>query len=73
VDAFQHCCPIFSIDGTFLLSMYQGTLLIAISVDANKKLVPLAFALVEKRTKTVGGGFCDWSGYMWLAQDGKLV
>jgi hypothetical protein len=24
VDAFSHCCPVFSIDGTFLLGKYQG-------------------------------------------------
>jgi hypothetical protein len=47
VEAFRHCRPIFSIDGTFLIGKYQGTLLIAISCDANK-LVPLALALVEK-------------------------
>jgi hypothetical protein len=29
----------------------QGTLLIAIFVDANNKLVPLAFSLVEKENK----------------------
>jgi hypothetical protein len=51
VESFRHNCPIFSIDDTFLLGKYQGTLLIAISVDANNKLVPLAFALVEKNNK----------------------
>jgi hypothetical protein len=39
---------VFSIDGTFLIGKYQGTLLIAIGCDANNMLVPLAFALVEK-------------------------
>jgi hypothetical protein len=73
VDAFRHCRPVFSIDDMFLLGKYQGMLLIAISVDANNKLVPLAFALVEKENKDNWGGFCDWSGYMWLPQDGKLV
>jgi hypothetical protein len=73
VDAFRHCRPIFSIDGTFLLGKYQSTLLIAISVVANNKLVPLAFALVEKENKDSWGAFCDWSEYMWLAQDRKLV
>jgi hypothetical protein len=29
--------------------------------------------LLRRRTKTVGDGFCDWSGYMWLALDGRLV
>ena len=30
VEAFRHCRPVFSIDGTFLLVKYMGTLLIAI-------------------------------------------
>jgi hypothetical protein len=57
VKSFRHCRPVFSIDGTFLLGKYQGTLLIAISVDANNKLVPLAFALVEKENKDSWGWF----------------
>jgi hypothetical protein len=57
VDAFRHCRPVFSIDDTFLLDKYQGTLLIAISIDANNKLVPLAFALVEKENKDSWGCF----------------
>jgi hypothetical protein len=48
VEAFRHYRPVFSIDGTFLIGKYRGKLLIAISYDANNKLVPLAFALVEK-------------------------
>jgi transposase-like protein len=43
--------PVFSIDGTFLTGKYQGTLLIAIGIDAEKSLVLLAFALVEKENK----------------------
>jgi len=42
---------VFSIDGTFLLGKYMGTLLVAISCDADNALVPLAFALVEKENK----------------------
>ena len=41
----------------FLISKYQGTLLIAISYDANNKLVPLAFALVEKENNDSWGWF----------------
>ena len=41
----------FSIDGTFLLGKYMGTLLIVIACDANNSLVPLAFALVERENK----------------------
>ena len=46
-----------TIDGMFLISKYQGTLLIAISCDANNKLVPLAFALVEKENNDSWGWF----------------
>jgi hypothetical protein len=31
VEAFRHCRPVLSIDGTFLLGKYKGTLLVAIS------------------------------------------
>ena len=40
-----------------MISKYQGTLLIAISYDANNKLVPLAFALVEKENNDSWGWF----------------
>ena len=40
-----------------MISKYQGTLLIAISYDTNNKLVPLAFALVEKENNESWGWF----------------
>ena len=57
VEAFRHCRPVFSIDGTFLLGKYMGTLLIVIECDANNSLVPLAFALVERENKDSWGWF----------------
>jgi transposase-like protein len=51
VEAFRHMRPIFSINGIFLTGKYQGTLLIAVGIVAEKSLVPLAFALVEKENK----------------------
>jgi hypothetical protein len=48
VKAFRNCRLVFSIDGTFLIGKYHGTLLIAISCGANNKLVPLAFSLVDR-------------------------
>ena len=51
VEAFRHYRPVLSIDGTFLLGKYMGTLLVAISYDADNALVPLAFALVERENK----------------------
>jgi hypothetical protein len=57
VEAFWHCRLVFSIDGTFLIGKYRGTLLIAISCDANNKLVPLAFSLVERENNDSWGWF----------------
>uniref|UniRef100_K4AKX6 MULE transposase domain-containing protein n=1 Tax=Setaria italica TaxID=4555 RepID=K4AKX6_SETIT len=57
VEAFRLCRPVFSIDGTFLIGKYRGTLLIAISCDANNMLVPLAFALVERENNDSWGWF----------------
>uniref|UniRef100_K3YDF2 MULE transposase domain-containing protein n=1 Tax=Setaria italica TaxID=4555 RepID=K3YDF2_SETIT len=56
-EAFRHCRPVFSIDGTFFIGKYRGTLLIAISCDANNMLVPLAFALVKKENNDSWGWF----------------
>jgi hypothetical protein len=48
---------VLSIDGTFLLGKYMGTLLVAISYDVENALVPLAFALVERENKDSWGWF----------------
>jgi hypothetical protein len=48
---------VLSIDGTFLIGKYEGMLLIAIAVNANNALVPLAFALVERENKASYGWF----------------
>ncbi|RYQ98758.1 hypothetical protein Ahy_B07g086534 isoform A [Arachis hypogaea] len=47
IEAFRHCKPLFSIDGTHLYGKYGGTLLIAIAQDGNSNILPVAFALVE--------------------------
>jgi hypothetical protein len=48
VKAFKHCCDVLSIDGTFLMRKYECTILIAIGIDVDHQLVPLAFPIVEK-------------------------
>jgi MULE transposase domain len=47
IDAFPHLKPIVQVDGTFLTGRYKHTLLIACSQDGDRKIVPLAFAIVE--------------------------
>jgi hypothetical protein len=36
VKAFKHCSDVLSIDGTFLTREYEGTILIAIGIDADR-------------------------------------
>jgi hypothetical protein len=43
IEAFTHCCDVFSIDGTFSTGKYEGTMLIAIGIDSDRQLVPLVF------------------------------
>ncbi|XP_057719203.1 uncharacterized protein LOC130933595 [Arachis stenosperma] len=47
IEAFRHCKPLVSIDGTHLYGKYGGTLLVAIAQDGNSNILPVAFALVE--------------------------
>jgi hypothetical protein len=57
VEAFKHCCDVLSIDGIFLMEKYECTMLIAIGIDADHQLVPLAFAIVEKENNGSWGWF----------------
>ncbi|XP_057719858.1 uncharacterized protein LOC130934288 [Arachis stenosperma] len=47
IEAFRHCKPLVSINGTHLYGKYRGTLLVAIAQDGNSNRLPVAFALVE--------------------------
>ncbi|XP_074270897.1 uncharacterized protein LOC141594807 [Silene latifolia] len=60
INGFPHCRPIITIDGTHLYGKYQGVMLIAMGVDANDQLFPLAFAIVEKED------YENWS-WFWAA------
>jgi hypothetical protein len=62
VEAFRHYRPVFSIGCTFLIGKYEGMLLIAIAVDADNALIPLAFTLVERENKA------SWGWFLWLVR-----
>ncbi|XP_019459875.1 PREDICTED: uncharacterized protein LOC109359630 [Lupinus angustifolius] len=51
IEGFGYCKPILQVDGTFLTEKYTGTLLIASSQDGNRRVFPVAFAIVEGETK----------------------
>ncbi|CAH9129122.1 unnamed protein product [Cuscuta epithymum] len=48
--AWEHCIPVLIIDGSFMKAYYKGTLLTACSQDANKQIVPLAFAVCDSES-----------------------
>ncbi|XP_025625460.1 uncharacterized protein [Arachis hypogaea] len=48
IEAFRHCKPLVSIDGTHLYGKYGGTLLLVIAQDGNSNILLIAFALVEE-------------------------
>ncbi|RYR43636.1 hypothetical protein Ahy_A08g040046 isoform G [Arachis hypogaea] len=48
VEAFKHCKPLVSVDGTHLYGKYTGTLLMGIAQDGNNNILSIAFALVER-------------------------
>jgi hypothetical protein len=50
------------VDGTFLTSKYRGTLMMAVAVDPEQQLVPLAFALAESENDDI------WSWFMRLVR-----
>ncbi|KAL0013076.1 hypothetical protein SO802_000145 [Lithocarpus litseifolius] len=50
IEGFKHCKPVINIDGTYLYGKYRGVLLIAMATDANNKVLPLAFAVVDKES-----------------------
>ncbi|KZV16393.1 hypothetical protein F511_35790 [Dorcoceras hygrometricum] len=50
IDGFEHCRQIISVDGTHLYTKYKHKLLIAVTLDANNQVLPLAFALVDEET-----------------------
>ena len=47
ISGFKYCKPVINIDGTHLYGKYQGKLLVTMATDANNKVFPLAFAVVD--------------------------
>ena len=57
IEGFRYCRPVISIDATHLYGKYKGKLLIAMAMDANNEVYPLAFAIVESESKETWGWF----------------
>ncbi|XP_030934495.1 uncharacterized protein LOC115959952 [Quercus lobata] len=59
IAAFKYCRPVISIDGTHLYGKYKGVLMIAMATDANQKVLPLAFAVVDRESGPSWGWFLE--------------
>jgi hypothetical protein len=47
VAGYAHCRPIISVDVTFMIGKYKGTLMVVVAMTVGNLLLPLAFALME--------------------------
>ncbi|XP_052625063.1 uncharacterized protein LOC111888441 [Lactuca sativa] len=50
IKGFVHCRLVISIDGAHLYGKYKGTMMIAMGVDGNNQILPLAFVIVENES-----------------------
>ncbi|KAL0403929.1 UNVERIFIED_CONTAM: hypothetical protein Sradi_2033700 [Sesamum radiatum] len=50
IQGFRHCRNAISVDRTHLYTRYKHKLLVAVTLDANNQVLPLAFALVNEET-----------------------
>ena len=47
IDEFHYCKPIVQINGTWLYCKYKGTLLVAVTLDDNNKILLIAFSVIK--------------------------
>ncbi|XP_020087512.1 uncharacterized protein LOC109709617 [Ananas comosus] len=67
------CRPIISVDGCFLKGKYHGRLLVAVGIDANDCIFPIAYAIVEVESTDTWSWFFQllaeelniWNSYTW--------
>jgi hypothetical protein len=57
IKAFNNCCPLISLDGTFWKNQWDITLLIAVILDPNHEILPLAWGVVPSESEDHWGFF----------------
>lgn len=60
---FKHCRPLIGLDGCFLKGFCRGMMLVAIGIDANNSMLPIAYAIVEKENTD------SWTWFAELLKD----
>jgi hypothetical protein len=61
--------PFYALDGTHTRSQYNLTLLIAVGIDAEDRILPFAWALVPSENETWWNWFCE---HLYEAFDGSF-
>ncbi|KAL8507689.1 hypothetical protein ACS0TY_018289 [Phlomoides rotata] len=59
IEAFKHCRKILAVDGTHLYTKYRHKLLIANTLDANQKIISVAYAIVDEESYRSWKWFLD--------------
>jgi transposase-like protein len=73
---FTLCRRLVAVDGTFLKARFILTLLLAVGIDANGELVPLAWAVVESENGESWGWFLNhlrWALPELVIEESTLV
>ncbi len=73
IVGFEHCRPLITIDGTHLYGKYKHVVLIAMGVDAEDQIFPLAFAIVESENGSSWPWFMDCIGRRVTQRPGLCV
>ncbi|XP_057739751.1 uncharacterized protein LOC130956783 [Arachis stenosperma] len=74
VEAFKHCKPFVSVDGTHLFGKYgRVVLLIVVPQDGNINILPIAFAIIESENTESWSFFLTNLRCHVTPQDGLLV
>ena len=55
IVGFKKCRPVISIDATHLNGKYKGRLMIEMATNANNKIYPVAFTVVENESTETWG------------------
>ncbi|XP_019157168.1 PREDICTED: uncharacterized protein LOC109153758 [Ipomoea nil] len=60
IEGFKYCLPVLTVDGTHLYEKYKCHLLLAVAINANKEIHPVAYSIVEAETGD------SWSWFLRL-------
>ncbi|XP_030930830.1 uncharacterized protein LOC115956658 [Quercus lobata] len=63
IDRFKYCKSVISIDGTYLYGKYQEKLLVIMATDANNKVFPFAFVVVDCESRS------SWRWFLQCLRD----